>query len=163
MCVRAPTSILHAVLEGMEPHEMWHQLVTALSAIDSTDYPAATAAAPASGPRGADYDGTERRSKPRIEGAFPTVVHGVDAGNETFQIETTIDNISASGLYLRLRQRLEPGTTLFFITSLSTPGSANVSAPRLALHGVVLRTELTRGGACGVAVALSNHRFLGAD
>jgi hypothetical protein len=142
---------------------MWHQLVITLSTTDNTNYPAATAAVVANGPGGADYDGTERRSKPRIEGSFPTIVQGVDTSNETFQIETTIDNISASGLYLRLRQRLEPGTTLFFITSLSTPGSANVSAPRLALHGVVLRTELKHGGACGVAVALSNYRFLGAD
>jgi hypothetical protein len=147
----------------MEPQDMWHQLVTTLSTTDSTNYPAATAAVIANGSGDANYDGMERRSKPRIEGAFPTIVHGVDAGNETFQIETTIDNISASGLYLRLRQRLEPGTTLFFITSLSTPGSVNVSAPRLALHGLVLRTELTHGGACGVAVALSNYRFLGAD
>jgi hypothetical protein len=146
----------------MEPHDMWHELVTTLSATGG-DYSAATAAARAGGSGGADYEGTERRSKPRIKGAFPAVVHGVDAGNETFQVETTIDNISAGGLYLRLRQRLVPGTTLFFIASLSTPGSVNASAPRLALHGVVLRTELTRGGACGVAVALSNHRFLGAE
>jgi hypothetical protein len=137
--------------------------MTTLSATDSNVYHAANAAAPANGSGGADYDGAERRSKPRIKGSFPTVVQGVDACNETFQVETTIDNISAGGLYLRLRQRLEPGTTLFFITSLSTPGSVNVSAPRLALHGVVLRTELTQRGACGVAVALSNYRFLGAE
>jgi hypothetical protein len=139
---------------------MWHQLMTTLSATDSTDYQAAIAAAPANGYGGADYDGAERRSKPRIKGSFPAVVHGVDAGNETFQINTTIDNISAGGLYLRLRQRLEPGTTLFLIASLSTPGCVNVSAPRLALYGVALRTELTHSGACGVAVALSNYRFL---
>ena len=142
---------------------MWHQLVTTLSATDSTHYPAATAAAPANGSGVADYDGTERRSKPRMEGSFPTVVHGVDASNETFQIQTTIDNLSAGGLYLRLSQRLEPGMTLFFVTSLLMPGRANASAPRLALHGVVLRAELTHGGACGVAVALSNYRFLGAE
>ena len=139
---------------------MWHHLMTTLSATDSTAYHAANAAAPANGSGGADYGGAERRSKPRIKGSFPTVVHGVDAGSESFQIQTTIDNISAGGLYLRLRQRLEVGTTLFFITSLSMPGCVNESVPRLALHGVVLRTELTHGGACGVAVALSNYRFL---
>jgi hypothetical protein len=141
---------------------MWHHLVTTLSATGSTDYHAA-AAAPANSSGGADYGGAERRSKPRIKGSFPAVVHGVDASNETFQIDTTIDNLSAGGLYLRLWQRLEPGTTLFFITSLLMPGRVNASAPRLALHGVVLRTELTHDGKCGVAVALSNHRFLGAE
>ena len=141
---------------------MWQHLMTTLSANDSTGYPAA-AAAHANGSGGADYDGAERRGKPRIKGPFPAVVYGVDAGHEVFQIETTIDNLSASGLYLRLRQRLEPGTTLFIITSLSTPGRFNAAVPRLALHGVVLRAELTHSGACGVAVALSHHRFLGAE
>jgi PilZ domain len=142
---------------------MWQPLMTTVSATASTDYPAAAAAARANGSGGADYGGAERRSKPRIEGSFPAVVHGVDANDETFQIETTIDNLSAGGLYLRLRQQLEPGTALFFVTSLTMPGRVTASAPRLALHGVVLRAELTHGGKCGVAVALSNYHFLGAE
>ena len=105
-------------------------------------------------------DEGERRSKPRIEGPFSAIVHGVDAGGETFEVYTVIDNLSARGLYLRLNQRLEPGTTLFTVTSLLNPGKIREFAPRLALHGVVLRTELKPGGVCGVAVVFSHHRFL---
>ena len=108
----------------------------------------------------AGYGGAERRLKPRIEGPFPTVAHGVDARGETFEVYTMIDNISARGLYLQLTQRLEPGTTLFLVTSLSTSGSLQELAPRLALQGVVLRSELKSGGACGAAVMFSHHRFL---
>ena len=142
----------------MTCNNMWHQLITTSRTTDIAARPAANG-----DDAGADYDGAERRSKPRLKGSFPTVARGVDATGETFQIDATIDNISAGGLYLRLRQRLEPGMALFFVTSLSTPGRVNASAPRLALHGVVLRAELTHGGACGVAVALTNYRFLGAE
>jgi hypothetical protein len=106
------------------------------------------------------YVGVERRRKPRIEGHFPALVHGVDAGGEAFELQAVIDNISAVGLYVRLKQRVEPGTTLFFLTSLSRAERVSLCAPRLALHGVALRAELTPAGGCGVAVALSHHRFL---
>ena len=106
------------------------------------------------------YAGVERRRKPRIAGPFPATAHGVDAGGEGFELSAVIDNISAAGLYVRLKQRVEPGTTLFFLTSLSRAERVGRIAPRLALHGVALRAELTSAGGCGVAVALSHHRFL---
>ena len=106
------------------------------------------------------YGGAERRRKPRLEGPFPAVVHGADAGGEAFELHTVIDNISAGGLYVRLRQRVEPGATLFFLATLSATGRVGGFAPRLALHGVALRAELTPEGTCGVAVAISHYRFL---
>ena len=104
------------------------------------------------------YGSVERRRKPRITGPFPAVVRGVDAGGETFELNAVIDNISAGGLYVRLGQRVVPGTTLFLLASFSS--AEWIAAPRLALHGIALRTELAPCGACGVAVALSYHRFL---
>lgn len=102
----------------------------------------------------------ERRGKPRINGPFFVTVRGDAGGGEFFESYSVIDNISAGGLYLRLEQHVEPGTTLFFITSFSTADRLDGFAPRLALHGTVRRMELTAGGARGVAVALSHHRFL---
>ena len=102
----------------------------------------------------------ERRAKPRIMEPFPVTVHGMDASGESFEVASVLDNLSASGLYLRLEQRIEPGTTLFIISLLTTAALITDAAPRLALHGVVLRSELRPGGFCGVAVALSNHKFL---
>ena len=105
-------------------------------------------------------DGGDRRRKPRINGPFPAVVRGVDAGGETFEVYTVVENICARGLYLRLNQRLEPGTTLYCEVTLSAPVGTVEAAPRLALHGMVLRAELKPCGACGVAVAFTHHRFL---
>ena len=106
------------------------------------------------------YGWPERRCKPRIKGPFPIVVHGVDVVGDTFEIKTVIDNISAGGLYVKIGQRVEPGATLFFHASLSSVERVVELAPRLLLHGVVLRSELTHGSACGVAVAFSHYRFL---
>jgi hypothetical protein len=103
---------------------------------------------------------TERRSKPRIEGPFFVIVRGDAGGGEFFESHSVIDNISAGGLYLRLKQPVGLGMTLFFTTSFSTADGCDAFVPRLALHGTVLRTERTANGACGVAVALSHHRFL---
>ncbi len=108
----------------------------------------------------AGYCGAERRNKPRLVGPFFVTVHGIDAGGETFESHSFIDNMSACGLYLRLKQHIEPGMTLFLITSFSTAQRVEGFAPLLALHGLVLRTELTASGECGVAVALSHYRFL---
>ena len=106
------------------------------------------------------YVGAERRSKPRLKGPFRVVVRGADAGGETFEIHAVLDNISASGLYVRLSQSVEPGTTLFLLTTLSSPDRIGGFASHLALHGVALRSELTPDGACGVAVRLSHYSFL---
>ena len=133
---------------------MWQQAVTDSITNTGIDYRAAARHA-------ADYAGAERRRKPRIKGPFPVVVTGVDSAGETFEVSTVVDDISAGGLYLRLRQRFEPGATFFLVASLSAPGgSSGKDAPRLALHCVVLRAELMQGGACGAAVAISNYRFL---
>ena len=106
------------------------------------------------------YDGVERRGKPRIEIPFPSTVHGVDATGERFAIETVLDNISSSGLYLRLRQRIEPGATLFVIASLSNTQRLDRQPLRVAMHGVVLRAELKPDGQGGVAMVFSHYRFL---
>ena len=98
----------------------------------------------------------ERRSKPRIYEPFPAVVVGVDGGG-VFEAETFTENFSAAGLYLRLRQRLEPGATLFIVVHMPTSGEG---ACRVAVHGVVLRSELQEGGACGLAVRFMHHKFL---
>ena len=108
----------------------------------------------------ASFFGEERRTKPRLKGPFRVFVRGADAGGETFELHAVIDNISASGLYVRLSQSVEPGTTLFLLTTLSSPDRVGRVASHLALQGVALRSELTPDGACGVAVRLSHYRFL---
>jgi hypothetical protein len=103
------------------------------------------------------YTGPERRSKLRLYGPFPAKVRGVDVNGKIFKVETVLDNISAGGLYLRLRQRLEPDAILFVVTRLS---ASEVRAPRVAVRGKVLRIEQKPDGECGVAVKITRHRFI---
>jgi hypothetical protein len=103
----------------------------------------------------------ERRSKTRLYGWFPATVRGVDQSGEAFDTNTMIDNISAGGLYLRLRQqRVEPGTMLFVVIRLSTAPPDEVRAPLIALRGRVLRAEQKPEGERGVAVQITHTRFL---
>lgn len=106
------------------------------------------------------YQGLERRSKPRIYAPFPANVRGVNVSGETFEVTTTLDNLSAGGLYLRMTQRVELGAKLFIVVRLSVSPSREVLAPRIAIRGLVLRAELHPDGTCGVAVAVKQNRFL---
>lgn len=101
----------------------------------------------------------ERRLKPRIDLAFPAKVHGVDANGESFEIETTLDNFSAGGLYLRLARRVHPGTQLQILVRLPT-ASDHAGTWQIATDGVVLRAAEQQNGGCGVAVQFTKHRFL---
>ncbi len=105
-------------------------------------------------------DQVERRGKLRIYEPFPATVRGVDAAGQVFESRTTLDNISASGLYLHLWQRLRPGTKLFLVTRFSTDPTGQLPAPRVAIRGHVLRSELKEGGVCGLAVSIASFRFL---
>src|SRR5215470_11757176 len=49
----------------------------------------------------------ERRSKPRSTGALSARVWGVDDNDNPFSFECLIDNMSASGLYLRSPRRMK--------------------------------------------------------
>jgi hypothetical protein len=105
-------------------------------------------------------DEPERRSKPRIHELFPLTVHGVDANGEAFEGNGVLDNLSADGLYMKLRQCIDPGATLTIIIQF-WPAPIKVEAtPRVLLYGMVLRAELTPGGECGVAIKFTHHRFL---
>jgi hypothetical protein len=105
-------------------------------------------------------DGMERRSMPRIELPFPAIVRGVDRCGERFELHTPLDNLSATGLYLRLARPVEPGATLFIVVRLTTtPGQWTVG-PGVAARGTVLRVDPRSGGAFGLAVAFRRHRFL---
>ena len=105
------------------------------------------------------FFGEERRLKLRLYGSFPATVRGVNDAGEVFEIDASIENIGAGGLYLRMAQKVLPGSKLFIVTRLTAlPGA--VSAPKLALRGTVLRAEPQPDGTCGVAVGVTSHRFL---
>lgn len=80
---------------------------------------------------------------------------------ESFETETVIDNLSADGLYLRLMRAVKQGAKLSVVFHLSLKtGAEAVSQPRVAVKGLVLRTESKPGGVCGVAITFDRSRFL---
>ena len=149
--------------------------------------------------------GAERRRHPRLRKPFPATVRGVDAYGKSFEANTVLDNLSASGLYLQLERFVRQETKLFVIIRLSIardgrrlraqvgglprwragyvvrtlrrvvrhcvrlsrevglPVPSPVrpgSGPRIAIHGIVVRTEPQPDGRYGIAVKFTHSRFL---
>ena len=71
-----------------------------------------------------------------------------------------LDNIGFRGLYVRLARNVEPGDGLSVEVRLSSASGASVFAPRLAIHGEVLRAEQQIDGLYGVAIEFHQRRFL---
>jgi c-di-GMP-binding flagellar brake protein YcgR len=101
----------------------------------------------------------ERRRALRVDLPFAAIVRGMDATNDRFTEHATLDNLSACGLYLRLRRPVEPGGNLFLVVRLAITDE-QAPAARIALRGTVVRSESLMDGRCGVAIAFDQHRFL---
>ena len=102
----------------------------------------------------------ERRRAPRLVASFPAAVVGAGAAGGALEVSTELDNISAGGLYLRLSQRVEPGATLLVVVHLCAAGRETRDTARVAIDGLVLRADAHAGGHCGLAIKITNHRFL---
>ena len=107
-----------------------------------------------------NYRRAERRAKTRIGGPFPTIARGLDVRGEPFETEATLDDLSAGGLRLRLSRTVSVGAIIFLVTRLTRQHLPEACVPRVALRGLVLRSELQADGSSGVAVAILRHRFL---
>jgi hypothetical protein len=94
----------------------------------------------------------------RIYQSFLIQVRGKFESGEKFKIDTVLDDLSSGGLYLRLPEKVRPGTRLFAVVRIST--NPDVRAPRVAVVGEVTRSEPLPGGAWGLGVAFKRHRFL---
>lgn len=106
------------------------------------------------------YAGAERRLKPRIVEPFRATVHGVGANGQAFMAETVLDNISANGLYLRLRQPVVVGAELVIVSKLAMASNGAASGPLVAMCGTVIRAQFTPDDLCGVAVEINSKQFL---
>jgi hypothetical protein len=102
----------------------------------------------------------DRRAKPRIACHYPAVVRGQDVRGEKFQVYATLENLSASGLYLSVPQKVALGERLFVFVRLSSSPDEDEQAPQIATFGKVKRSEPKRGNVYGVAVQLYHYRFL---
>jgi hypothetical protein len=97
-------------------------------------------------------DEVERRTGPRVYGLFPATVRGVDARGASWEMNTVLDNLSASHFCLRLNRRIEMGDKLHVV--------ARIHKAVVELYGTVTRVEPQMGQACGIAVTITSFRFL---
>ena len=112
------------------------------------------------GSASAGYRVADRRRKPRIYEPFAARVRGVDGRGDPFEVEAVLDNLSAGGLYLRLKRRIEAGAKLFIFFRLATRLTPEAKGMRVAARSRVLRSEPRPDGACGVAVVFERYHHL---
>ena len=108
------------------------------------------------------YIQPERREKPRIHCAYPAKVSGTAAGGASFEESTFINDLSASGLFLRLKTEIVPqsGLSVVFRVSKSAPLVGQGRGPLIAVEGSVVRAQVQQDGTFGVAVKIQSPRFL---
>jgi|SRR5215831_3822265 len=100
---------------------------------------------------------TERRSKPRIKIRFPTRAWGVDADGKDFDIDCTLENISSTGLYLRLARRVASDAHLKVLITFSHSAGGGATA---LLECETLRNEPHSDGRHGLAMRVKSCHFI---
>ena len=99
----------------------------------------------------------ERRSKPRSHDVLPARVWGVDIDDQPFSYDCHLDNISASGLYLRLPRRMKFSSSISVVVRLLNGPVEGVMA---AIKGTVTREELDSDGHRGIGIRILEHKFI---
>jgi hypothetical protein len=99
----------------------------------------------------------ERRQKGRIMEPFPARIWGIDSGDLPFNVDCILDNISSTGIYLKLARPVDVGSEVRLIVHLLSGPTTGSTA---SVQGKILRDELLADGRHGLAIAISKHRFL---
>jgi Tfp pilus assembly protein PilZ len=99
----------------------------------------------------------ERRSKPRSEDVLPARVWGVDIDDQPFSYDCQLDNISASGLFLRLPRRMKFSSSISLVVRLLNGPDEGMVA---AIKGTVMREELESDGHRGIGIRITEHKFI---
>jgi hypothetical protein len=106
------------------------------------------------------YGGEERRQKMRVCEIFFAKVQGADPRGNPFEIAAVLENLSTSGLYMRIAQKVQEGDKLSIRIKL--PPVSDLTAPGLdvAAEGEVLRVDRLEKDSFAVAVRFTRHRVL---
>ncbi len=97
----------------------------------------------------------ERRRKPRLNDSLPARVWGIDNDGEMLGFDSQVDNISASGLFLRVPRQIKISSQISLVVRFM-----NGSGLMAAIRGKVLRDEAQLDGSRGVAVMITEYHFL---
>lgn len=99
----------------------------------------------------------ERRAKPRSLDKLTARVWGVDSDDRPFSLDCVLDNISASGLYLRLPRRMKFSSSISLAVRLPNgPADGRFAA----INGTVIRDQREHDGHTGVGVKILDHIFI---
>jgi hypothetical protein len=99
----------------------------------------------------------ERRAKPRSHDKLIARVWGVDSDDQPFSLDCVLDNISASGLYLRLPRRMKFSASISLAVRLP---NGPVDGRFAAINGTVIRDQIDHDGHAGVGVRILEHSFI---
>ena len=99
----------------------------------------------------------ERRAKPRSQNKMIARVWGVDSDDQPFSLDCVLDNISASGLYLRLPRRMKFSASISLAVRLP---NGPVDGRFAAINGTVIRGQMEHDDHTGVAVRINDHCFI---
>ena len=99
----------------------------------------------------------ERRAKPRSHNKLTARVWGVDCEDQPFSVECVLDNISASGLYLRLPRRMKFSASISLAVRLP---QGSVDGRFAAINGTVIRDQMEHDGHTGVGIKIREHSFI---
>jgi PilZ domain len=80
----------------------------------------------------------------------------MDAAGEPFELDCVLDNISMTGLYLRIPRELQQGSELKLLVNFSSGRSGGASAQ---IRGIVLRSDADGPTGRGLAVAITDYEF----
>lgn len=102
----------------------------------------------------------ERRSKPRVRVDCPALVRRRNGTNAKIEEDAIVENASACGLYLHLSHSIEPGSRLLVLFSLACHSSDKANVPRVAVRGVVVRTEPQGEDTVGLGIKIERYRLI---
>jgi len=100
---------------------------------------------------------TERRTKPRSNDALPARVWGVDSEDQPFSIDCNVENISSSGVYLRMPRRMKFSSAISLVVRLLNGPMEGAAA---AIKGIVIRDQVEADGQPGIGIRIVEHRFI---
>jgi len=100
---------------------------------------------------------SDQRAKPRTDVDFWGLVRGVSADGQKFQEEARITNLSGSGLYLQVGQRVTEGNPLFVLFRFAR--SSDVPALQVVARGTVRRAVVQEDGRVGIGLMFKHYRM----
>jgi len=99
----------------------------------------------------------ERRAKPRSNDALPARVLGVDSEDHPFSFDCQVENISGSGIYLRVPRRMKFSSAISLVVRLL---NGPVEGAVAAIKGIVIRDQMESNGHSGIGIRIVEHRFI---